>query len=271
MLRRLPGPRAPPTRRSRGAGRRRRTPAGGAGGLRAPDLADAPRSCVARARPGDLVLTLGAGDVTAVARRCSPCWPRVTSLRRRRHATSPADAGRAALAASASPAGSGARRWLAWRYVVVVVLVLGAARRRPLARLLLAWLAVEARRRRAARRLAVRGDDVLAGRSCQDGEPLARVDLAGIESPGRGSLAAVKDGRRLAPVAATAADRDRGTGRDRRRRDRRPAPRHGRRGRGLPRLCRAPPGLPRVQLDHRAPAEALEEAAAVIAALPRRG
>ena len=81
----------------------------GAGGASSPTSPTSPRRCVARARPGDLVLTLGAGTVTEVgpagARAAGGAREARLPERRRR----PGDAGRPSTRSrrSGSPAGSG--------------------------------------------------------------------------------------------------------------------------------------------------------------------
>ena len=142
---------------------------------------------VARARPGDLVLTLGAGDVTEVGRASSRCWGvPMASLRRER-----ADGRGRGPTVDATPAQpprfarrQWRRRWLGWRTSL--------ARRRWSSRSSAAgstavwfspWLAVEA--------VEVSGARTVDGRRhprravIDEGEPLARVDLAAAERAGR--------------------------------------------------------------------------------------
>ena len=127
---RLPRPRGPRARGHRRAGRRRRPAAAGARALRAATSTAVPALLAALARPGDLVLTLGAGDVTTVGPRVlellgdagvSDATHRgdvpTTSPRRLAQAVRPPAAGRAAgwpgagsLAVAGRPGARGRRR-----------------------------------------------------------------------------------------------------------------------------------------------------------------
>ena len=122
VLRRLPGPGGRGPGGDRCAGRGRRTAAARAGRLR-PRPRDVAAELVARARPGDLVLTLGAGDVTTVGPTSSSCWQSEPMAQR--------DPGRAPDAGSPGVSGAGAgwpgatssrscwcSRWSAGVYVV---------------------------------------------------------------------------------------------------------------------------------------------------------
>ena len=200
-----------------------------------PDLDDVPAALVARAHPGDLVLTLGAGSVTELG-------PRVLALLEA--APCVASAGRPTTAADAVDKATRRsrkrfarrqwrRRWLAWRYLLALVLVLGARGRRDLGGLVLVLAGGrDHRRQRRPDRRGRRHPGALGHR---------RRRAAGPRRPGRGRAPDRRAGRRPhrrrhPAVAERHPDQHRGAGRDRGRRDRRPAARHGRRRRGLPRL-----------------------------------
>ncbi|GAB3265682.1 cell division protein FtsQ/DivIB [Nocardioides dilutus] len=158
------------------------------------------------------------------------------------------------------------RRWLAWRYVVVLVLLLALVGTGGYAVWFSSWLDVE--------RVDVSGaqtdstsDDVRARALIEDGTPLARVDLDGAETRVR-SLAIVKEVdvsrqwpdtvlieivERVAIAVVEIGGRLRGMDAD---------------GVVFRDYNRAPSGLPRVQTDIGTSAEALREAALVISALP---
>jgi cell division protein FtsQ len=157
------------------------------------------------------------------------------------------------------------RRWLAWRLVVVIVLLLALAGTGLYALWFSAWLDVETVDVSGAQ--TVSADDVRARADISEGTPLARVDLEGAEARVR-SLAVVKEAdvsrqwpdtvlieivERVAIAVVEIGGRLRGMDAD---------------GVVFRDYNRAPPGLPRVQTDIGTSAEALHEAALVISALP---
>ena len=157
------------------------------------------------------------------------------------------------------------RRWLAWRYVVVLVLVLALLGTGIYAIWFSPWLDVEEVDVSGA--LTVDADDVRARAAVEDGTSLARVDLAAAEAR-VGSLAVVKEVdvsrqwpdrvlieivEREAIAVVEIGGRLRGMDAE---------------GVVFRDYNRAPPGLPRVQTDIGTSAEALREAALVISALP---
>ena len=153
--------------------------AAGARRLRARTSPTSPAALVARARPGDLVLTLGAGDVTEVG-------PRVLALLAVRGDGLTADpaGSRSRAVDQATPRSrkrfarrQWRRRWLAWRYLLVgSLLVAGAARRRGLRASGSRRGSTSRRSTSAARRPSAPTTSGRAPR-IDDGEPLARVDL----------------------------------------------------------------------------------------------
>jgi len=157
------------------------------------------------------------------------------------------------------------RRWLAWRYVVVLVLVLALLGTGIYAIWFSPWLDVEGVDVSGAQ--SVSADDVRARAQIEDGTPLARVDLNGAEAR-VGSLAVVKEVdvsrqwpdtvlieivERVPIAVVEIGGRLRGMDAD---------------GVVFRDYNRAPPGLPRVQTDIGTSADALREAAQVISALP---
>ena len=163
------------------------------------------------------------------------------------------------------------RRWLAWRYAAGRGAGPGARRRRHLARLLLVGAGRASASRSAGPDRHVPQAGAVDRAGADEGEPLARVDLGAIASAGSArwpSSRSVDVSRQWPDTACCIVDR--GAGPDRRRRDRRPAARHGRRRRGVPRLrqgaARAARGS---SSDLGTTSDALQEAATVIAALPQ--
>ena len=158
------------------------------------------------------------------------------------------------------------RRWLAWRYVPRWSSSSRWSGGGIWAVWFSSWLAVETIDVSGAQ--TVEADDIRARSRHRRGR------AAGPGRPGRGRAPDRVAGggplrRRHPAVARTDPDRHRGAGRDRGGRDRRPAARHGRRRRGVPRLqARRRPGLPRVETSIGTTSEALREAAKVISALP---
>ena len=157
------------------------------------------------------------------------------------------------------------RRWLAWRYVVAMVLVVALLGTGVFAVWFSSWLDVEGVDVSGA--LSVTPEEVRARAQIEDGTPLARVDLGRAEARVR-SLAIVKDVdvsrqwpdtvlieivERVAIAVVEIGGRLRGMDAD---------------GVVFRDYNRAPPGLPRVQTDIGTSAEALHEAALVISALP---
>ena len=157
------------------------------------------------------------------------------------------------------------RRWLAWRAVLAVVLVLALVGASGYAVWFSPWLDVEEVDVSGAQTISA--EDVRARAGIEDGTPLARVDLAAAEALVR-SLAVVKDvdvsrqwpdtvlidiQERVAIAVVEIAGRLRGMDAD---------------GVVFRDYNRAPPGLPRVQTDIGTKAPALKEAALVISALP---
>lgn len=157
------------------------------------------------------------------------------------------------------------RRWLAWRYVVVLVLLLALVGSGGYAVWFSSWLDVEQVDVSGAQTISA--DDVRARALIEVGTPLARVDVDRVETRVR-SLAIVKDVRvsrqwpdtmlieiveRVAIAVVEIGGRLRGMDAD---------------GVVFRDYNRAPPGLPRVQTDIGTSAEALQEAAQVISALP---
>jgi cell division protein FtsQ len=157
------------------------------------------------------------------------------------------------------------RRWLAWRYVVVLVLLLALVGTGGYAVWFSSWLDVEEVDVSGAQN--VTADEVRTRAQIETGTPLARVDLCRAESRVR-SLAIVKEARvtrqwpdtvlieiveRVAIAVVEIGGRLRGMDAE---------------GVVFRDYNRAPPGLPRVQTDIGTSAEALREAAQVISALP---
>jgi cell division protein FtsQ len=157
------------------------------------------------------------------------------------------------------------RRWLAWRYVVVLVLLLAVLGTGVFAVWFSSWLDVEGVDVSGAQ--TVSADDVRARAAIEDGTPLARVDLGRAEARVR-SLAIVKGVdvsrqwpdtvlieivERVAIAVVEIGGRLRGMDAD---------------GVVFRDYNRPPPGLPRVQTDIGTSAEALQEAALVVSALP---
>jgi hypothetical protein len=237
------------------AGRRRR-PAAAERGAFVADSTARPPSC-RPGPPGDLVLTLGAGDVTASARgaraacgrRREARRPPATPDRPRRAAT--------AVAASGSPAGSGR---------AAGCLALASARAGSCA----------ARRRRLARVfsavLPCSGVEVAGARPCAPRSGAAACPTASrwpastSTRSARGRGAAARASSTSPRSGPTRADRVDGAAPSRSSRSA-AAPRPGRRRRGLPRLRTAPAGLPAISRPP-PPARRAREAADVVAALP---
>jgi cell division protein FtsQ len=157
------------------------------------------------------------------------------------------------------------RRWLAWRHVVVLVLVLALLGTGGYVVWFSSWLDVESVDVSGAN--SITADDVRARALIENGTPLARVDLGRAESRVR-SLAVVKEVdvsrqwpdtvlirivEREAIAVVEIGGRLRGMDAD---------------GVVFRDYNRAPPGLPRVQTEIGTSAEALKEAAEVISALP---
>ena len=126
--RRLPRPRGPRPRGHRRAGRRRRAAAARSGCASCPTSTTSPAELVARARPGDLVLTLGAGTSPRSGRACWSCW-RAGDDDQARDPQRPARR-RDERTPRAFARRQWARRWLAWRYVARRPSLAGRARRR---------------------------------------------------------------------------------------------------------------------------------------------
>ena len=157
------------------------------------------------------------------------------------------------------------RRWLAWRYVVALVLVLALVATGIYAIWFSPWVDVETVDVSGAQ--TVDADDIRSRAQIDEGTPLARVDLDGAEARVR-SLAIVKEAdvsrqwpdtvlveivERVAIAVVEIGGRLRGMDAD---------------GVVFRDYNRAPPGLPRVQTDIGTSAQALREAALVISALP---
>jgi cell division protein FtsQ len=158
------------------------------------------------------------------------------------------------------------RRWLAWRYVVVLVLLLALLGMGVFAVWFSSWLDVEGVDVSGAQTDST-SDDVRSRALIEHGTPLARVDLDRAEARVR-SLAIVKEVdvsrqwpdtvlieivERVAIAVVEIGGRLRGMDAD---------------GVVFRDYNRAPAGLPRVQTDIGTSAEALQEAALVISALP---
>jgi cell division protein FtsQ len=157
------------------------------------------------------------------------------------------------------------RRWLAWRYLVVLVLLLAVLGTGLFAVWFSSWLDVDGVDVSGAQ--TVSADDVRARAAIEVGTPLARVDLERAEARVR-SLAVVKGVdvsrqwpdtvlieivERTAIAVVEIGGRLRGMDAD---------------GVVFRDYNRAPPDLPRVLTDVGTSAEALQEAALVISALP---
>jgi cell division protein FtsQ len=157
------------------------------------------------------------------------------------------------------------RRWLAWRFVVVLVLVLALLGTGVFAVWFSSWLDVEGVDVSGAQTISAA--DVRDRALIEDGTPLARVDVDRAEARVR-SLAVVKEAEvsrqwpdtvlieiveRVAIAVVEIGGRLRGMDAD---------------GVVFRDYNRPPPGLPRVQTDIGTSAEALREAALVISALP---
>lgn len=157
------------------------------------------------------------------------------------------------------------RRWLAWRYVVVLVLVAALLGTGAYALWFSSWMDVE--KVEVSGALSITADDVRARALVEEGTPLARVDLDRAESRVR-SLAVVKEVdvsrqwpdtvrisivERVAIAVVEIGGRLRGMDVE---------------GVVFRDYKRAPTGLPRVQTDIGTSAEALREAAEVLSALP---
>jgi cell division protein FtsQ len=157
------------------------------------------------------------------------------------------------------------RRWLAWRYLLVLVVVLGIVGGGIWAVWFSSWLAVETIDVSGAQ--TVEASDIRARSGIDVGEPLARVDVATAERR-IGALAVVRtvsvtrqwpngilvNIEERVPIAVVEiGGRLRGMDAD---------------GVVFRDYKKAPPGLPRVVTSIGTTAEALKEAAKVIAALP---
>ncbi len=157
------------------------------------------------------------------------------------------------------------RRWLAWRYLLAVVLVLAVVGGGIWAVLFSSWLAVETIDVSGAQ--TVDASDIRARSGIDVGEPLARVDLASAERR-IGALAVVRSvevtrqwpngilvsiEERVAIAVVEIGGRLRGMDAD---------------GVVFRDYKKAPPGLPRVVTSIGTTSEALKEAAKVISALP---
>jgi cell division protein FtsQ len=157
------------------------------------------------------------------------------------------------------------RRWLAWRYVVVLVLVGALLGSGAYAVWFSSWLDVENVDVSGAQNIT--GAEVRARALIEEGTPLARVDLGRAESRVR-SLAIVKEVdvsrqwpdtvlveivERVAIAVVEIGGRLRGMDAE---------------GVVFRDYKRAPTGLPRVQTEIGTSAEALREAAQVVSALP---
>ncbi len=157
------------------------------------------------------------------------------------------------------------RRWLAWRAVLAVVVVLAVLGTGVYGVWFSSWLDVEQIDVSGAQNIDA--DDIRDRAAIDEGEPLARVDLERAESRVR-SLAVVKNAdvsrqwpdtilidieERVAIAVVEIAGKLRGMDAD---------------GVVFRDYNRAPPGLPRVQTAIGTSADALREAALVISALP---
>ena len=157
------------------------------------------------------------------------------------------------------------RRWLAWRYLLVAVLVLGLLGAGVYGVWFSKWLAVEKIDVSGAQ--TVRASDIRARSGIDVGEPLVRVDLATAERR-IGALAVVRSvsvtrqwphgilvsiQERVAIAVVEIGDRLRGMDAD---------------GVVFRDYKSAPPGLPRVTTSIGTTSAALREAAQVISALP---
>lgn len=157
------------------------------------------------------------------------------------------------------------RRWLAWRYVLVVVLVLALVGTGVYAVWFSQWLAVEDVEVSGAQ--TVSATEIRARSGIEEGEPLVSVDLTRAERQ-IGALAVVRSvsvtrqwphgvlislEERTAIAVVEIGDRLRGMDAD---------------GVVFRDYKKAPPDLPRVQTSIGTTAEALREAARVISALP---
>lgn len=157
------------------------------------------------------------------------------------------------------------RRWLVWRYVIVLFVAVALLCAGGYAVWFSAWLDVEDVQVSGAQTMSA--DDVRARAQVEDGTPLARVDLGRAEARLR-SLAIVKEVdvsrqwpdtvlieivERVAIAVVEIGGRLRGMDAD---------------GVVFRDFQRVPPGLPKVQTDIGTSAEALREAALVISALP---
>lgn len=157
------------------------------------------------------------------------------------------------------------RRWLALRYVAALVLLLALVGGGVWAVGYSSWLAVETVDVSGAQ--TVSADEIRDRTGIEDGEPLARLDLAGAEARVR-SLAVIKTvevtrqwpngvlvsvEERVAIAVVEIGGRLRGMDED---------------GVVFRDYKRAPPGLPRVETSIGTTAEALKEAAEVVSALP---
>ena len=148
-----------------------------------------PRELVARARPGDLVLTLGAGTITELG-------PRVLELLGGRwlDRRQDADHGARPHAGAASRAASGPAAGWRWQPVVAVVLVLVLVVGGIWLVFFSSYLSVQGVQVAGIHQLSA--SEVRAAAAVPDGEPLARVDLDRIRTPGRGARAGAL-GRRV--------------------------------------------------------------------------
>jgi len=157
------------------------------------------------------------------------------------------------------------RRWLAWRYLLVVLVVLLVVGGGVWAVWFSSWLAVETVDVSGAQ--TVSADDIRERADVEVGEPLVRIDLDDAEAR-VGSMAVVRvvevtrqwpDGvlvrieERVAIAVVDIGGRLRGMDAE---------------GVVFRDYKRAPPGLPRVETSIGTTSEALREAAAVISALP---
>ena len=214
------------------------------------DLADAPAELLRLARPGDLVLTLGAGSVTDVG----PLLLALLEDARDHAAAQPAQGDRPPDPASASrrrfARRQWLRRWLVWRYVIA----LGPAGRPRRGRRLAGLLQLVPHRPAgpgAGRVACSRG----SRSSPPPTSPTAPTSPARPRrDPGAGRRPGARTTRRrLARLAPRRPDQGHRAHPRRRGRDRWQVPRHGRRGRALPRLPAPTGGMPRV-VPPRAPA-----------------
>ena len=158
------------------------------------------------------------------------------------------------------------RRWLAWRYLLAIVVVLAIVGSGIYAVWFSSWLAVEKIDVSGAQTVDVK--DIQARSGIDDGEPLVRVDLAAAERR-ISALAVIKSvsvtrqwphgilisiEERVAIAVVEIGDRLRGMDAD---------------GVVFRDYKKAPPGLPRVETAIGTTSAALREAAKVVSALPQ--